>query len=83
MEYLNIEQEHDVWQSAPPIPSVLEYPKITNLDANVYLMGDNNPGLYLFDVSMKVWSQKTAMPQNPRRGFSIASSNSNLYAAGG
>ena len=83
VEYLNIEQEHGEWQSAPPMPSALHYPKITNLDTNIYLMGDNNPVLYLFDVSMKVWYQKTAMPQNPRLGFSITSSNSNLYAAGG
>ena len=83
MEYLNIEHEHEVWQSAPPMPSVLEYPKITNIDTNVYLMGDNNPLLYLFDVLKMVWSQKVEMPQNPGRGFSIAAGNSNLYAAGG
>ena len=80
VEYLNIEQEHEVWQSAPPMPSALGVPKISNLDTKVYLMGDNNPVLYLFDVIKKVWSQKTAMPQNPERGFSIAANNGNLYA---
>ena len=34
-------------------------------------MGDNNPDLYLFDALMKVWSQKTAIPQNPIGGLSI------------
>ena len=83
VEYLNIEHEHGVWQSAPPIPSALEYPKITNTETNVYLMGYNNPVVYLFDVIKKVWSQKAEMPQNPGRAFSIAASNANLYAAGG
>ena len=83
VEYLNIEQEHGVWQSAPPMPSPLVCPKITKFDTNVYLMGDNNPVLYLFDVMKKVWSEKTAMPQNPGGGFSIAAGNTNLYAAGG
>ena len=83
VEYLNIEQEHGVWQSAPPMPSALESPQITSLDTNVYLMGINNPVLYLFDWMKKVWSQKAEMPQILGRGFSIASSNSNLYAAGG
>ena len=83
VEYLNIEQEHGVWQPAPPMPSALAFPKITNLDTNVYLMGDNNPVLYLFDVIKKVWSQKTEMPQNPERGFSIAAGNGSLFAAGG
>ena len=82
VEYLNIEQKHGVWQSARPIPSVLQYPKITNLDTNVYLMGDSNPVLYVFDALKKVWSQK-AMPRNPRRGFSIAAGSGSLYAAGG
>ena len=82
MEYLNIEQKHGVWQSAPPIPSALVVPKIAHLDSNVYLMGSNNQVLYLFDVQKNVWSQKTAMPQNPLRAFSIAAGNGNLYAAG-
>ena len=83
VEFLNIEQQHGEWHAAPPIPSALEYPKITNCDTNVYLMGDNNPVLYLFDVMKKVWSQKSEMPRNPQRGFSIAAGNGNLYAAGG
>ena len=83
VEYLNTEHEHGVWQSAPPMPSALEYPKITNIETNVYLMGCNNPVVYLFDVIKKVWSQKAEMPQNPGLAFSIAASNANLYAAGG
>ena len=83
VEYLNIEQEHGEWLSAPPMPSALDYPKITKLDTNVYLMGNNNPVLYFFDVIKKVWSQKAAMLQNPRGGFSIAAGNGNVYAAGG
>ena len=83
VEFLNIEQEHVQWQSAPPIPLALVNPKFTNSDTNVYLMGDNNPVLYLFDVMTKVWSQKTAMPRNPLCGFSIAAGNGSLYAAGG
>ena len=83
VEYLNIEQEHGVWLSSPPMPSVLELPKITYLATNVYLMGDDNPVLYLFDVMKKVWSQKAEMPQNPGRCFSIAAGNGSLYAAGG
>ena len=54
VEFLNIEQEHGEWQSAPPIPSVLKFPQITNLYYNVYLMGNDNPVLYLFDVMKKV-----------------------------
>ena len=83
VEYLNIEQEHGVWESAPPVPSALEYPKITNLDTNIYLMGDNNSVLYEFDVTKKMWSQKAKMPQNPESFFSIAAGNGKLYAAGG
>ena len=84
VEYLNIAQEHGEWQSAPPMPSALyHYPQVTNVGTSIYLMGDNNPDLYLFDALMKVWSQKTAMPQNPIGGLSIASSNSSLYVAGG
>ena len=83
VEFLNIEEEHGVWKSAPPMPSVLEYPQITNHNTNVYLMGNNNPVLYLFDVMKNVWSQKAKMPQNPGRGFSIAASNVNLYTVGG
>ena len=82
VEFLNIEQQHGEWQSAPPIPAALEFPKITNCDTNVYLMGDNNPFLYLFDVMKKVWSH-TEMPQNPGRGVSIAAGNGRLYAVGG
>ena len=83
VEYLNIEQEHGVWQSAPPMPSALVFPRITYLDTNVYLMGEKNPFLYLFDAMTKVWSQKSEMPRNPRRGFSIAAGNGSLYVAGG
>ena len=83
VEYLNIELEQGVWQSAPPMPSPLEYPQISSCGTNVYLMGDHNPVLYLFDVLTKIWSKKTSMPRNPRRGFSIASGNGSLYAAGG
>ena len=83
VEYLNIELEHGVWQSAPPMPSALQHPKITSIETNVYLMGHNNPVLYLFDVMTKLWSRKTEMPQNPLRGFSIAAGKGNLYAAGG
>ena len=83
VEYLNIEQEHGVWQSAPGVPSALEYPKITKLDTNVYLMGDKNPVLYVFDVGKKSWREKAAVPQNPGKGFSIAAGNGSLYAVGG
>ena len=83
VEYLNIEPENGVWQSAPPMPSALVFLKITNFETSIYLMGDDNPDLYLFDVIKKVWSQKTPMPQNPGSGFSIAASNVNLYAVGG
>ena len=83
VEYLNIELKHGVWQSAPPMPSALEYPQITSIDTNVYLMGNKTPVLYVFDVLKMVWSQKAEMPQNPGRFFSIAASNVNLYAAGG
>ena len=83
VERLNIEQDHGVWQSAPPMPSALAHPNITNLNTNVYLMGGNNPVLYLFDALKNAWSEKAEMPQNPGRGFSIATSNVNLYATGG
>ena len=83
VEYLNIEQEHGVWQSASPMPSALMCPKITNLDTNVYLMGDHNPVLYVFDILKKVWIQKTAMQQNPAHAFTLAAGNGSLYAAGG
>ena len=83
VEYLNIEQGHGVWRSAPPMPSVLKYPKVTNVGTNVYLMGDKNPVLYLFDVRKKVWRQKAEIPQDPGKGFSIAAGNGSLYAAGG
>ena len=83
VEYLNIEQDHGEWHAAPPMPAVLKYPKVTNVATNVYLMGDNNPVPHLFDVVKKVWSQKSAMPQNPGIAFSIASGNGNLYAVGG
>ena len=69
VEYLNIEQEHGVWQSAPPMPSVLKCPKITNVDTSVYLMGDNSSVVYLFDEKEKVWSQISEVPQDPRMGF--------------
>ena len=83
VEFLNIEQEHGEWQSAPPIPSTLEFIKITSLDTNAYLMGENNSVVYLFDMMKKVWSEKTKMLQNPGRGFSIAAGDVNLYVAGG
>ena len=83
VEYLNIEQENHVWQSATSMPSALAVPKLTSLDTNVYLMGNNNPVLYVFDVLTKAWDQKTPMPQNPGRRFSIAAGNGNLYASGG
>ena len=83
VDFLNLEQEHGVWHPAPPMPSGLEFPLITNLDTSVYLMGENNPALYFFDVMKKVWSQKAALPQNPGYSFSIAAGNANLYAAGG
>ena len=81
VEFLNVEQDHGEWQQAPPMPSILTYPKIAKADTDVYLMGENNPVLYLFDVVRKVWSQKAAIPQNPRKGFSIVAGNDNLYAA--
>ena len=62
---------------------LLFFPKIAHLDSNVYLMGDKNPVLYLFDAMKELWNQKTEMPQNPLRGFRIAAGNGNLYAAGG
>ena len=83
VEFLNIEQEHGLWQSAPPMPSALQYPKSTCHDTIVYLMGDDNPVLYMFDVIAKVWCQKPAMPEHPGSCFSIAAGNGNLYAAGG
>ena len=83
VDFINIEQEHGTWQSAPPMPSALMFPKITTFDTNVYPMGDNNPILYVFDAMKKVWSQEKAIPQNPVIGFSIAAGNGNLYAAGG
>ena len=83
VEYLNIEQEHGVWHAAPPIPSAVVNPRITNLDTNVYLIGDDNPVLYLFDVIKKVWNQKIVMPQNSGYGFSIVAGNDSIYAAGG
>ena len=83
VQILNIEQEHSVWQLAPPIPSALDFPKFTDIDTHIYLMGNNNPVLYLFDAIKKVWSQKAEMPLNPGRGFSIAAGNGSLYAAGG
>ena len=82
VEVLNVE-DHAEWQSAPSVPSVLKCPKITNLYTKVYLMGDNNPVLYLYDVMKKVWSEKKAVPQNPGTGFSIAAGNGCLYVAGG
>ena len=82
VEYLNIELEHGVWQSAPPMPSALEYPQIASCDTNVYLMGDHKPVLYLFDVLTKMWSKKTSMPRNPRRGFSIAAGKKNICYSG-
>ena len=83
VEYLNIEQENGLWQSAKPVPSALAYPKITNIDTNVYLMGEKKTVLYLFDVIKKVCSQKAEMPQYPGRGFSIAAGNGSLFVAGG
>ena len=83
VEFLNIEQEHGEWQSALPMPRVLKFPKITNLDTSVYVMGDNDPYLYPFDVKEKAWSFQTVMPQNPGIGFCIAAARSNLYVTGG
>ena len=71
-----------MWQSAPPMPSALDDPKITNIDTNVYLMGHRNQVLYLFDVIKKAWRQKAEIPQNPGRGFNIASGNGKLFATG-
>ena len=82
VECLNIEEKDGEWQSVPPMP-IARSPRITNRDTNVYLMGDGTPVLYLFDVLNKIWIQKTAMPQNPGRAFSIAAGNDKLYAAGG
>ena len=79
---LNVEEEQGEWQSAPPMPTVLRYPKVTNMEADVYLMGHNSPALCVFDASKQEWSQKTDMPEDPGRGFSLASGNGNLYAAG-
>ena len=83
VEFLNIKQDHGVWQSAPPMPTALELLTITSIDTNVYLMGANNPVLYLFDVLKMVWSQKAEIPQSPGVCFSIAASNVNVYVAGG
>ena len=83
VEVLNIEQDHGEWQQAPPMPSILSVPKVARMGTVVFLMGKNNPVLYLFDVVRKVWSQKAPMPQNPRETFSIAAGNDNLYATGG
>ena len=83
VELLNIEQVHGEWQQAPPMPSILTVPKVAKMGTVVFLMGENNPVLYLFDVVRKVWSQKASMPQNPREHFSIAAGNDNLYATGG
>ena len=73
VEYLNIEQENRMWQSATSMPSALAVPKLTSLDTNVYLMGNNNPVLYVFDVLTKAWGQKKPMPQNPGRRFQYSS----------
>ena len=81
VEYLNVEQEQGVWQSAPPMASALEYPKVTNIETDVYLMR-NNPVLCMFDVIKNGYSQNAEMPQNPGRCFSIAASNVNRYVAG-
>ena len=83
VEYLHMELEHGEWQSAQPMPSALVFPRITKPETNVYLMGSNNPVLYLFDVIKMVWSQKAEMPQNPGECFSTAASNVHLYVAGG
>ena len=83
VECLHMQQEHGEWQRAPPMPSVLEFPRLAELDTSVCLMGYANPVLYVFDVLKKICSQKTPMPQNPGRNFSIAAGNGNLYAAGG
>ena len=86
VDFLNIEQDHGEWQSAPPMPLALKYPRVTNIGTSVYLMGETlrRPGvLYLFDATRKVWSQKTAMPVSPGRCFSIASGSGSLYVAGG
>ena len=82
VEFLNVEQDQE-WQKAPPMPSILTHPKVSKEDTDLFLMGDKNPVLYLFDGVRKVWSQIASMPQNPGTRFGIAAGNDSVYATGG
>ena len=54
VEYLHIEEEHNEWRSAPPIPSTFERPKAACLETQVFIMEDFNPKFYHFDALQKV-----------------------------
>ena len=76
--------ENDAWEYGPDLPLTMIFPKVTELDGNLYVLDQNSHSLLYLDVESQVWSSKTSFPLGVLiAGVSMTSAHGRLYVAGG
>ena len=73
------------WENGPKIPLAVQYPKLSNLGQNVYLLDEVTNQLLLFDVDKNVWKQLASLSKESKycSGVSMITGRGKLLVAGG
>ena len=74
-----------VWQKGKSLPVVVKFPRVSDIDASVYLFdADDSKQLLQMNISEKVWRKLSSPPANKKyEGVSMTSALGQLFVAGG
>ena len=75
--------EEGTWEAGPDMPKATRFPKVAEIDENMYVLNEMTKELVHLDVANKVWSQKTSLPVEDCCGASMTSARGRLYVGGG
>ena len=82
VDFLMID-EGETWQKGPDLLIAVTYPKVSDIEKDVYLLDEGTTQLLHLDVTKKVWSKRASLlAKGSCRGVSMTSAEGKLFVVG-